>query len=65
MTVERNDLEAKFRQIQTAVDETTSTAKNAGIVLAIGGVLLVLLVYLLGKRKGKKGGAELEIYRLS
>jgi hypothetical protein len=65
MTIERNDLEAKFRQIQTAVEDTTSTAKNAGIGLAIGGVVLVLLIYLLGQRKGKKGGAQLEIYRLS
>ncbi len=65
MTIERSDLEAKFRQIQTAVDETTATAKNAGTGLAIGGVLLVLLVYLLGRRKGQKGGARLEIYRLS
>lgn len=65
MTIERNDLEAKFRQIQSAVDETATQAKNAGIGLAVGGVLLVLLVYLLGKRTGKKGGAQLEIYRLS
>ena len=28
-------------------------------------VLFVVLVYLLGRRKGKKGGAQLEIYRLS
>lgn len=65
MTIERGDLEAKFRQVQTAVDDTASTAKSAGTGLAIGGVLLVLLVYLLGRRKGKKGGAQLEIYRLS
>lgn len=65
MAIQRNDLESKFRQIKSAVDETASTAKNAGIGLAIGGVLLVLLVYLLGRRKGKKGGAQLEIYRLS
>ncbi len=65
MSIERTDLEKKFRQIQSAVDDTTSTAKNAGIGLAIGGVLLVLLVYSLGRKKGKKGGAQLEIYRLS
>lgn len=65
MSIERNDLEAKFRQVQSAVDDTTATAKNAGIGLAIGGVLVVLLVYLLGRRKGKKGGAQLEVYRLS
>ena len=65
MTIERSDLEAKFRQVQSAVDETTASAKNAGIGIAIGAVLLVLLVYLLGRRTGKKGGAQLEIYRLS
>lgn len=65
MPIERTDLEAKFRQVQSAVDETTSSAKNAGIGLAIGLVLVALLVYFLGKRTGKKGGAQLEIYRLS
>lgn len=65
MAIERTDLEAKFRQVQSAVDDTATGAKKAGIGLAIGAVLLVLLVYLLGKRTGKKGGAQLEIYRLS
>ena len=65
MTIERSDLEAKFRQVQAAVDETTTSAKNAGIGIAIGAVLLVLLVYLLGRRTGKKGTAQLEVYRLS
>jgi hypothetical protein len=65
MTIERSDLEAKFRQVQAAVDQTTTSAKNAGIGIAIGAVLLVLLVYLLGRRTGKKGSAQLEVYRLS
>ena len=65
MTIERSDLEAKFREVQSAVDETTASAKNAGIGIAVGAVVLVLLVYLLGRRTGKKGGAQLEIYRLS
>lgn len=65
MSIERADLEAKFRQVQTAVDDTTSTAKNAGVGLAIAAVVVVLLVYFLGRRKGRKGGAQLEVYRLS
>ncbi len=65
MQIDRSDLEAKFRQVQSAVDDTTSTAKSAGVGLAIAGVLVVLLIYLLGRRKGRKGGAQLEIYRLS
>ncbi len=65
MTIERSDLESKFRQVQDAVDETAETAKNAGIALAIGGVLLILLVYFLGRRKGQQGGAQIEVYRLT
>lgn len=65
MQIDRSDLEAKFRQVQSAVDDTTSTVKSAGVGLAVAGVLVVLLVYLLGRRKGRKGGAQLEVYRLS
>lgn len=64
MTIERSDLESKFRQVQTAIDDTTTTVKNASIGLAIGAVVLMLLVYLLGKRTGKTGAAQVEIYRL-
>ena len=65
MAIDRSDLEAKFRQVKTAVDDTTSTAKNAGVGLALAGVLVVLFVYFFGRRRGGKGGAQLEIYRLS
>ncbi len=65
MAIERSDLEAKFRRVQSAVDDTTTTVKNAGVALAIAGVVVVVLVYFLGRRRGRKGGARLEIYRLS
>ena len=65
MTIDRSDLEAKFQQVKGAVDDSTATVKNAGVGAAIGGVALIVLVFLLGRRKGKKGGARLEIYRLS
>ena len=65
MAIERSDLEAKFRQVQSAVDDTTATVKNAGVALALAGVVVVVLVYFLGRRRGRKGGAGLEIYRLS
>ena len=66
MTIGRDDLEAKFRQVQDAVDETATTARNAGAGIAIGAVVLLVLVFLFGRRKGKQqGGARLEVYRLS
>jgi ABC-type spermidine/putrescine transport system permease subunit I len=63
MTVERADLEAKLREIQDVIDDTAEGAKNAGVAAAVGVVLLLVVVYLLGRRKGRKGAARIEIYR--
>lgn len=64
MTVSRADLEAKLREIQGAVDETKESARNAGVLVGVAVVVLILLFYLLGRRKGKKGAARVEVYRL-
>ena len=63
--ITRADLEAKLRDIEAVVDETKESARSAGMALAVGAVVLVLFVFLLGRRKGKKtGGARVEIYRI-
>ena len=64
MSVEKADLEAKLREIETVIDETTDSAKSAGVALAIGAVVDLLLVFVLGRRKGRKGSARVEVYRL-
>ena len=64
MTVEKTDLEAKLREIQGVIDETTGSAKNAGMAVAIGVVLILLIAFLMGRRKGKQGSARVEVYRL-
>lgn len=63
MSVEKTDLEAKLREIQGVIDETTQGARSAGVLAAIGVVALLFVVYLIGRRKGKKGGARIEVYR--
>lgn len=65
MSVERADLEAKLREIQGVIDETAHGAKNTAVLAAVGVVALLVVVYLLGRRKGKKGSARVEVYRLS
>ena len=63
MRVEKADLEAKLREIQGAVEETTGGARGP-VLIAVGVVILVALVFLLGKRRGRKGGARVEVFRL-
>jgi hypothetical protein len=61
--VEKADLEAKLKEIQGIVDETTQSARGA-VVVTVAVVLLITLFFLVGKRKGKKGSARVEVYRL-
>lgn len=63
MTVQRSDLEAKLREIQGVIDETAEGARSTAVAAAIGVVVLVAIVYLLGRRKGRKGAARVEVYR--
>ena len=63
MSVERADIEAKLREIQGVIDETAQGAKNVGVLAAAGVVALLVIVYLVGRRKGKKGSARIEVYR--
>ena len=67
MKVERSDLEAKLREIESIVDETRDSAKSKGMAIVVGVVLVVLVAFLMGRRKGKKKvkGAVVEVYRLN
>ena len=64
MTVSRDDLEAKLRQIQEAIDETAAGVKSFPVLAAVGAAVVLLAVYLIGRRKGRKGSALVEVYRL-
>lgn len=64
MSVEKADLEAKLKEIEAVIDETTESAKSAGVMIAIAAVALLLVVFVLGRRKGRKGSARVEVYRL-
>jgi LPXTG-motif cell wall-anchored protein len=63
VSVEKSDLEAKLREIEDAVGETTGSAKTS-VIVVVGVVLLLVLLFLFGKKRGKKGSARVEVYRL-
>ena len=64
MSVQKSDLEAKLREIQQVIDETTEAARGTAVAIAVGVVLLVLFAFLLGRRRGKRGSARVEVYRV-
>ena len=59
------DIEAKFRDIQGQVDTVTEDGKKkamiGGSVLAI---LLMVMIYAMGRKAGRKDSTVLEIRRL-
>jgi hypothetical protein len=63
--VTKADIEAKLRDIKGDADEAVDDAKPIVEMAAIGGViLLILLAYFLGRRKGKKKTTMVEIRRV-
>jgi multidrug efflux pump subunit AcrB len=62
--ITRDDIEAKLREIQGEVDETAESAK--GMAVAIGAavaVTVVVAVFLLGRRRGKRKMTIVEVRR--
>jgi hypothetical protein len=63
--VTKADIEAKLREIKGDVDEAADDAKPVLEIVAIAGVILmILLAYFLGRRKGKKKTTVVEIRRV-
>ena len=59
-----DDIRAKAREVEDAVKQTQETAKDTA-TWAIGGLLVLLvLIFFLGRRKGRAGGAIVEVYKV-
>lgn len=62
--ISRDDIESKFRELQGEVDETAESAK--GMALAAGAavaVVLVVAVFVLGQRRGRRKTTVVEVRR--
>ena len=58
------DIEAKAKEIEAALQETKESAQNTAVLAAVAVVVVVLIAYLLGNRKGKAGKTLVEVYRV-
>jgi hypothetical protein len=63
--ITRDDIEEKFREIKGDINDTAESAK--GMVVTVGAVVAVVLVigvFVLGKRRGRKKTTFIEVRRL-
>ena len=63
--ITRDDLEAGIRRLQGDAQERVNDKKKTLVTIAgVAGVVLVLVVFMLGKRSGKKKTTLVEIRRV-
>lgn len=62
--VEIKDIRAKAAELETAIRDTGEAAKNTAVWLAVGVAGLVILSFVLGRRRGKGRGAEVRVYKV-
>lgn len=62
--ITRTDLEQKFKDLQDEVQGSTERNKTSlATIAAIGGTVIVILAFALGRRSGRKRRSVLEIRR--
>lgn len=62
--IDRSDIESRLRTLKDDVDTVKESAAGAGLVAGLGiAVLLVLLAFVIGRARGKKKYAFVEIRR--
>jgi hypothetical protein len=64
VTLSRDDIEAKARQIVGTVEETKESVQDKAMMVGIAVVGLVLVAFFLGGRKGKKNKSIVEVYKV-
>ena len=64
MTISRNDLEAKARQITDAVDQTKQSARDTAMIAGIAVAVIVVFAFVFGRRRGSRNKTLVEVYRV-
>lgn len=63
--IHRDDLEAKFRELQGDVKETADEAKSYALVaITVVAVGILAVSFVLGRRRGRKRSTIVEIRRV-
>jgi hypothetical protein len=63
--ITRADLEAKFEELRGTAAPSAQKARGAGLAaVLIGGVLLLVAAYVIGRRKGRQRRTIVEVRRV-
>jgi hypothetical protein len=63
--ITRDDIEAKFREMTGEVTDEVQSARSQAVTVGLAlGVLLVAVVFLIGRRNGRRRSAVVEVRRL-
>lgn len=64
LMVQASDIESKAREIQAALDETRESAQNTAVIAGVVVAVFVLVAFVMGRRRGKRSKAVVEVYRV-
>lgn len=64
MTVSKEDIEAKARQLVDAVDETKASVQNKAMLVAAAAAVVVVGAFIIGRRRGSRNKTVVEVYRV-
>jgi len=64
VTISRDDIEAKARQIVDAIDETKESAKNTAVLAGVVIAIVVAIAFFYGRRRGSRNKTLIEVYRV-
>jgi signal transduction histidine kinase len=63
--ITRDDIEAKFRELQGEVDDTVEQSMGMVVIAGVAAVVgIVVVAFVLGRRRGKKRTTVVEIRRV-
>ena len=64
MTITREDIEAKARELVGVVDETKESVQDKAMLGAVAAAVVVAAAFLLGRRRGSRNKTMVEVYRV-
>jgi hypothetical protein len=64
VTISREDIEAKAREIAAAVDQTTESAKDTAVLASVVVAALIGAAWIFGRRRGSRNKTVVEVYRV-